>query len=293
MSDSISDTLHIARPHPVGPNGRPIRKDEIDLADRGLYVESWMPERRSRRRPLLFVHGELGGSWLWARYLAYFASRGWEGHAINLRNHYWSATSDVSAIGFDDYVEDVLAVMDRLGPNVVAVGHGLGGLLTLKAAERHPVGALVLIDSELPRDLRSPAQAHELREIPDTYGRAQLGWETLPEKLQRDNRDLSIADIVRLQHLFGQKGRESGAVRREVLEGVPIDRARLQGIPILIVGAGPDGSASATASERLADWLGGTYEPFGAHSHYGLVIGEASYEQVADGIRAFLETHRL
>src|SRR5660397_168567 len=73
MSDHIPEELHVARSHPVGANGRPIRKDEIELSERGLYVESWMPERRSRRRPLLFIHGELTGSWIWERYLSYFA----------------------------------------------------------------------------------------------------------------------------------------------------------------------------------------------------------------------------
>jgi hypothetical protein len=46
-------------------------------------------------------------------------------------------------------------------------------------------------------------------------------------------------------------------------------------------------------SERLAEWLDATYEPFGAHSHYGLVLGETSYQQVAEAVRGFLETHRL
>jgi non-heme chloroperoxidase len=293
MSDNTPDELHVARPHPVGTNGRPIRKDEIEIPERGLYVESWMPERRSRRRPLLFIHGELTGSWIWDRYLSYFASRGWEGHALNLRNHFWSETAEIAAVDFDDYVEDVLAVIDKLGHNVVTMGHGLGGLLALKAAERHSVAAVVLLDSELPRDLRPPVRPHELREIPDVYGRDHIGWETLPEKLQRDNRDLTIADIIRLQHLFGQKPHESGQVKREVLEGIAIDRARLVGVPILVVGAGLDGTSSATGAERLADWLGGTYEPFGAHSHYGLVIGETSFQQVADGVRVFLESHRM
>jgi pimeloyl-ACP methyl ester carboxylesterase len=293
VSDNNYDDLHVARPHPVGANGRPIRKDEIELTDRGLYVESWMPERRSRRRPLLFIHGELTGSWIWERYLSYFASRGWEGHALNLRNHYWSETADVSGVDFDDYVDDVVSVVEKLGHNVVAVGHGMGGLLTLKAAERHPVSAIVLLDAELPRDLREPVRPHELREIPDVFGRDHIGWETLPEKLQRDNRDLTIADIVRLQHLFGQKPHESGPARRQILAGVPVDRSRLAGTPMLVVGTGLDGSPSAAGAERLADWLGGTYEQFGAHSHYGLVIGESSYQQVAEGIRAFLESHRL
>ena len=293
MSDNTPEGLRVARPHSVGANGRPIRKDEIEVTERGLYVESWMPERRSRRRPLLFIHGELTGSWVWERYLSYFASRGWEGHALNLRNHYWSQTADMATTDFETYVEDVVSVMAKLGPNTVCVGHGMGGLLTLKAAERHPVGAIVLLDSELPRDLRPPVRPHELREIPDIYGRDHIGWETLPEKLQRENRDLSIEDVIRLQHLFGQKPHESGMVKREILEGIAIDRARLAGVPILVVGAGLDGTSSATGASRLADWLGGTYEPFGAHSHYGLIIGEQSFQQVADGVRAFLETHRL
>jgi pimeloyl-ACP methyl ester carboxylesterase len=293
MSDNNFEDLHVARPHPVGANGRPIRKDEIEVADRGLYVESWMPERRSRRRPLLFVHGELTGSWIWERYLSYFASRGWEGHALNLRNHYWSASADIATVGFTDYVDDVVSVMDKMGTAVVVVGHGMGGLLALKAAERHPAAAIVLIDSELPRDLRPRVRPHELREIPDVYGRDLIGWETLPEMLQRENRDLTIADIVRLQHLFGQKPHESGTARREILDGIAIDRAQLGDTPILVVGAGLDGTSTATGAERLADWIGGVYEPFGAHSHYGLVIGETSYQQVAEGIRSFLESHRM
>jgi pimeloyl-ACP methyl ester carboxylesterase len=293
MSDNTPEGLRIARPHPVGANGRPIRKDEIEVPERGLYVESWMPERRSRRRPLLFVHGEMTGSWIWERYLSYFASRGWEGHALNLRNHYWSETADMAETDFQTYVDDVVSVMEKLGPNTVCVGHGMGGLLILKAAERHPLGAIVLLDSDLPRDLRMPVRPHELREIPDIYGRDHIGWETLPEMLQRENRDLTIDDVIRLQHLFGQKPHESGLVKREILEGIAIDRSRLSGVPMLVVGAGLDGTSSATGAERLADWLGGTYEPFGAHSHYGLVIGEQSYQQVADGVRAFLEAHRL
>ena len=121
-----------------------------------------------------------------------------------------------------------------------------------------------------------------------------IGWETLPEKLLRDDRDLTLADVLRIQHLLGQKPHEAGAARRQVLAGVPVDRrvvrrgaaARHRRRPR------PDRSRSTTA-ERLAEWLDAEFEPFGAHSHYGLVVGEQSYQQVAEAIRAFLETHRL
>jgi non-heme chloroperoxidase len=275
------------------PGGRPIRKDEIELADRGIYMESWLPERRSRRRPILFVHGELAGSWVWERYLSYFASRGWEGHAINLRNHYWSQMADPTTLTFDTYAEDVLAALDRLGAGTVVVGHGMGGLLALTAAERHAVAGIVLISPELPRDLRVPARSHELREVADVYGKDLIGWETLSERLQRDNNDLTLDDVRHVQHLLGQKPHESGAAKRQVLLGIPVDRGALAGVPSLVIGGGLDRLVPETGSERLADWLGATYEPFGAHSHFGLVAGEHSHVQVADAIRSFLEANRL
>ena len=275
------------------PPSRPVRKDEIELHERGLYIESWLPERRSRRKPLLFVHGELGGSWAWERFLGYFAGRGWEGHALNLRNHHWSQTADPAELSFESFVDDVAAALDRLGPNVVAVGHGMGGLLALKASERREIGGMILIASELPGDIRDATEPHAIREIPELFGPSLLGWATLPEKLQRDHRDLSLADVLRVQHLMGQKPHESGRARRTMLRGVRVDRMKLADVPRLVIGGGLDRVVPLAATERLAEWLNAEFEPFGAHSHYGLILGEEGYAQVADAIRGFLEAHRL
>ncbi len=292
MPDVTPEAI-LARAQTPAVNGRPVRKDEIELAERGLYIESWLPERRSRRKPLLFVHGELAGSWAWERYLGYFAGRGWEGHALNLRNHFWSQTAEPEELSFESYVEDVGAAMDRLGPNVVAVGHGMGGLLVMKAAERHPIAGLILIASELPRDLRRPSQPHEIRDVPDVYGRSLLGWETLPEWLQRDHRDLTLDDIRRIQHLLGDKPHESGRARRTMLRGVVVNAAAFAEVPRLVIAGGLDRAVDLEASEQLATWLGAEFEPFGAHSAYGLILGEQSFSQVADAIRGFLELNRL
>jgi pimeloyl-ACP methyl ester carboxylesterase len=292
MPDSTIEKRH-SRPLPSAVPTRPVRKDEIELTDRGLYIESWLPERRSRRKPLLFVHGELGGSWVWESWLHHFASRGWEGHALNLRNHYWSQTAEAAALSFESYTDDVGAAMDRIGPTAVAIGHGMGGLLILKALERHTVSAVVLLSPELPAELRRPAQPHELRDVPDVYGKERLGWSTLVEKLVRDERDLSLDEVRRIQHLLGQKPRESGRARRQVVAGIPIDRSVVAGKPVLVVGAGLDRLVPEADSERLAAWLGADYEPFGAHSHFGLVLSEAGYAHVAETVRGFLEANHL
>ena len=292
MPDPTPEDI-LVRAQTPGQSGRPVRKDEIELTDRGLYIESWLPERRSRRRPLLFVHGVLGGSWVWERHLGYFAGRGWEGHALNLRNHYWSEPADPADLSFDTYLEDVVAAVSHFETPVVLVGHGMGGLLALKAAERVTLGGLVLVAPELPRDLRPDARGHEVRAIPEAFGRDANGWETLPERLQRDHSDLTLEDVLRIQHLLGQKPREAGAARRQILQGISVDRTRLEGLPRLVIGAGLDRYVDEPDMERLAEWLDAEYEPFGAHSHFGLILAEHGYAQVADAIRGFLELHRL
>ena len=234
-----------------------------------------------------------GGSWLWERYLGYFAGRGWEGHALNLRNHFWSQSASPADLSFDSYLLDVIAVMNRIGPNVVVVGHGMGGLLGLKAVERLPAAGLILLSAEPPAELRVPARLHELREIPELYGKSLLGWETLPEKLQRDHRDLALQDVLRIQHLLGQKPFESGAARRQFLQGIKVERSGMTSVPKLVIGAGLDPYVREATSAELASWLDAQYEPFAAHSHFGLVMAEAGFQQVAEVIRAFLETHRL
>src|SRR3954462_2883485 len=125
MPDTTPDDI-LARAQVPTVNGRPIRKDEIELPARGIYIESWLPERRSRRKPLLFVHGELAGSLAWGRFLSHVASRGWKGHALDPRNHFWSQTAEPKDFSFESYVEDVAASIDLLRPGVVVVGHGMG-----------------------------------------------------------------------------------------------------------------------------------------------------------------------
>ena len=66
----------------------------------------------------------------------------------------------------------------------------------------------------------------------------------------------------------------AGAARRQMLAGVPVDRGALPDVPMLVIGAGWTAMFPESDSARLADWLGAEYQPFGAHSHYGLVIGE-------------------
>ena len=172
----------------------------------------------------------------------------------------------------------------------VVVGHGLGGLLAMKLAEAREVDALVLLSPAIPSPVRPVPPPHVVRLVPAIYQAELIDWAGTLEQIQRQNQDLSLDDVRRVQHLLGA---ESGSARRQMLAGVHVDRDRLPDVPMLVVGAGLDRQFAELDSARLADWLGAEYQPFGAHSHYGLVIGEHSHDQVADTIRSFLEHHRL
>ena len=244
-------------------------------ADRGLYIESWLPERRSRRKPLYLLHGELGGSWLWQRFLGYFAPRGWEGHALNLRGHYWSETADFAELDFDTYLDDVLAgaetdvaAADRDRPrHGRAAGDEAGrGQAHLArwccSARRCPPSCW----SRRRRTWSACCRASTAASCSAGTGRSTL--------IQRQNPDLTIGRRdARPAHDGRRVGR--GAARR-CSRACRSSRDELADVPKLVIGGGLDRAFPEPDSERLAEWLGADYQPFGAHSHYGLVIGEES-----------------
>ena len=93
-----------------------IKRDEVYIDPEGIYVETQQPERRSRKPPLLLVHGALTGSWLWSSFGAYFAERGWEAHAMNLRGHYTSDLADLAEIRMRDYADRYRRGRSPAGP---------------------------------------------------------------------------------------------------------------------------------------------------------------------------------
>ena len=92
-----------------------IKRDEVFIEPEGIHLETHQPERRSRKPPLLLVHGALTGSWLWTEVAAYLAERGWEAHAMNLRGHFTSDVADLADTTMRDYADDIGVAMRQLG----------------------------------------------------------------------------------------------------------------------------------------------------------------------------------
>ena len=155
-----------------------IKRDEAFIEPEGIRIETHQPERRSRKPPLLLVHGVLTGSWLWTEFAAFLAERGWEAHAMNLRGHFTSYAG-----GARHHVDARLRRRHRRGdapPGPTGGRHRLGdrgaGRPDARRATSGGVLGLVLLAPSPPAAAlpRRPDE-HELRARPPIYDAAWWG----------------------------------------------------------------------------------------------------------------------
>jgi non-heme chloroperoxidase len=268
-----------------------IKRDEVYIEPEGIYVETQQPERRSRKPPLLLVHGALAGSWMWSSFAAYFAERGWEAHAMNFRGHYTSDVADLATVSMRDYADDIGVAVRQLGRPPVVIGWGIGALAAMLYAERSPVLGLILLAPSPPAAAlpRRPS-AHELRDVPDIYDARWWGWIQPWDRLREVMPDMTDDELEKMQEML-DGAHESGRARRERMLGVKLDAARI-GVPALVIGAGLDDVVHPTEARRTADLLGATYEYVPSASHFGLVMGQETWPQVAGSVLGWLEERR-
>jgi pimeloyl-ACP methyl ester carboxylesterase len=76
------------------------------------------------------------------------------------------------------------------------------------------------------------------------------------------------------------------------MEGIPVAMSRLAELPSLVIGAGLDDVIHPAEARRTADLLGADYEYFPSASHFGLVMGEDTWPDVAQSVLGWLEERR-
>jgi hypothetical protein len=159
-------------------------------------------------------------------------------------------------------------------------------------AERSPVLGMVLLAPSPPAAAlpRRPDE-HELRAVPATYDAAWWGWTGSPAQLRERMPDMDEHDLEKMTELLAGAS-ESGRARRERMRGVSIDTSGMLGTPSLVIGAGLDDVIHPTEARRTADLLGASYEYFPSASHFGLVMGEHTWPEVAASVLGWLEERR-
>ncbi len=77
----------------------------------------------------------------------------------------------------DTYLDDVVAGIEGSARTRCRRPRHGGPLVLKAAAERAGVAGLILVDAELPAELRPPRKPDVVREVPVAYGRAVIGWD--------------------------------------------------------------------------------------------------------------------
>jgi len=197
------------------------------------------------RPPLLFVHGSFCGAWIWdATFLGWFADRGWEAHAVSLRGHGGSDGHEgLRWHGLTDYVDDVVATMDRFATPPVLIGHSMGGLVVQRALLRRTAPAAVLLASTPPHGLLQASLEFAWR---DPYAFHQMGVLMVlgsrhvdPEGIRRAmfSDRMPHAEALRYEPLLQE---ESHRVLFETMGWNPFPAVYDRSIPSLVVGAERD-----------------------------------------------------
>lgn len=168
-----------------------------------LEIISRRPAGTPKAPPLLFVHGAFSGAWIWdAKFLPWFAARGWEAHAVSLRGHGNSEGRDrLHEFGIADYVDDVLQAADGLSAPPVLIGHSMGGMVVQRALAKRRFAGGVLMASAPPYGLLS-----------STMG---LAW-----------RSPYVFQQMAMLTTFGEKAIDPDAIRRAMFsDKMPRDEA--------------------------------------------------------------------
>lgn len=101
--------------------------------------------RHRGRAPLLFVHGAFCGAWCWEEnFLSYFAERGYDAWAVDLRGHGFHG-EEAGLASIEDYVDDVLAAVRIIDTPPVLLGHSMGAIVVQRAWRRAQARALALL----------------------------------------------------------------------------------------------------------------------------------------------------
>ncbi|VVM05646.1 hypothetical protein MAMC_00729 [Methylacidimicrobium cyclopophantes] len=91
----------------------------------------------SERPPIVLVHGMWGRFSLWGRIPRLLRKLGWRVLPYELPEHglRWKSEAVLAGLGIRDYLEDLLDFLEESPASPILIGHSMGGLLVLLAAQ--------------------------------------------------------------------------------------------------------------------------------------------------------------
>ena len=242
------------------------------------------PAKRLHQTPLLFQHGAWHGAWCWQSWMDYFASLGYETHAISLPGHGNSSMHKrhINFYAFKEYVNTLCDQIETISPKPIVIGHSLGGAVLQKYLENHSLPGAVLV-STLPSNGILPMCLRLLQRhpIPILSGLLKLNlyeWVKSPELAQALflNKDTQIDIFWFQKQLVG----ESMMVAVRLL--FSFAKVNPNRTPMLFISGDQDAIFTMEEDDRTAKRYGSKNFIIENQAH-NLMI-ESAWKQVADVI---------
>jgi non-heme chloroperoxidase len=252
----------------------------------GLDVKRVRAIGRPAPAPILFVHGMWAGAWVWDNWLAFFAARGWDGYALNLRGRAGSRpVADIGRVALAEYVDDAASVARRLG-DVIVIGHSMGGLIAQALAARLDPVAVVAVTPAAPRGiwpLRSAALVMAtLRHAPAFVRSRPL----MPSRRLMTRLALGQLPAEEREAVYRKLVPESARQARDIaLRGFAVDAAAVR-CPMLVVAAQHDRITPPSVVRRVAHRYRATLYEYPGFGH--MVPLEPRWRDVALDVAAWL-----
>ncbi len=260
---------------------------------RGPHLE-WLyrPRSKSNKKAIsiLMVHGAYTNAWSWGEgFMPFFASKGYDCHAVSLRAHGQSQGKlRLDSTGLDDYAFDVQRIIDEIDGPVVLMASSMGGLVCqrLIASGLRP-SASVFISSVPPSGMTASILGMAFGNL---RGFAELLQLALSGKPNRKFMQLIAHDPARRsdsRFYLEEVQRESvRAITDMTWLPMPLGVPQRHGIPILVCHGREDKMVPFTTAHELATAWSGELKLFDNIGHIPMV--EREWLRVATTIETWL-----
>lgn len=255
------------------------------------HIKQLHPEGQCRAS-LLLVHGACMGAWVWQEnFLPFLFEKGFNVHAISLRNHGGSSRKGrLVTTSVFDYVDDLKSIIEALDGDVFIIGHSMGGFTVqhyLSQCSSKVKGVVLLCsvpNTGLWRLIPTLLISYPLHFIVSCLKMSWLPFVKNEKRLKR----LMFSELfpVDKMNVMTKAMQEESFLAFLEMAFLRLPSLESSPVPMMVVGGEKDFLVSVESTKRMASFYG--VEPFIIKEAAHCFMLEVGWEKAADKIACFI-----